>query len=164
MRYNIVNIKDQGRNKMAEQKIDEEEIKSQKQRIAHYYELGCKSGYGSAREACEHGCAELDDWTMGPEEWLCYDAGCRGAEMPHYVTGWRYGHLPSSGHSYNYADDYAEGGVSLMEVDGGDKTQNLISALYIGVDRPIVKVAGWLNTLKHGSDGEPLVFWAREIG
>jgi len=90
-------------------------------------------------------------------------AGMCGAEMPYMVTGWRYGHVPAIGHSYNYAADRPEQGVSLMAVDGGQTAVDLISTAFLSAGRPVVRVRGYLNTIETGSDGEPLLLDAVEI-
>jgi hypothetical protein len=135
---------------------------NRQQTIEKYYEMGKNHSemYTSVRQAVEYGEAELM-W-IGTEELIAYEAGLLGCEMPHKVTGWRYGHIPANGHSYNYRDDRAEAGVSLMETDCGLKTADPLMNVMAG-SRPRVRVEGWLNTIKRGSDGEPLVFWAKEI-
>jgi hypothetical protein len=90
-------------------------------------------------------------------------AGLAGAKMPYIVTGWRYGHIPASGLSFNARDDRPESGVSVMAVDGGEEIQDRLSALFIAVGRPVVQVRGYLNTIARGSDGEPLLLDAGEI-
>jgi hypothetical protein len=92
-----------------------------------------------------------------------FDCGYSGADLPQWVSGWRYGNIPEGGKSYNYRDDRPEYGVSVMQVDGGEQTQDKISALFIANGRPSVKVAGWLNPLEKGSDGEPLLMGAVTI-
>lgn len=95
---------------------------------------------------------------------IAMQAGYLGQPMPYKVTGWRYGHIPACGQSRNFADDRLEPGISLMETDCGLKTQDGISGLFIAASgRPVVRVEGYLNTVATGSDGEPLVFWAKEI-
>ena len=95
---------------------------------------------------------------------IAHEAGFVGNEAPRKVQGWRYGKIPASGFSYNYRDNRTEAGVSLMEIDGEETPQDAISAMFIAASgRPVVRVTGWLNTNKRGSDGEPLVFWAEEI-
>lgn len=96
-------------------------------------------------------------------EMVIIEAGLRGAEMPREVTGWRYGHVPRCGQSYNARDGFLESGVSVMAVDGGEETQDQISAVFIAPGRPVIRVRGLLNTIRRGSDGEPLVMDAEEI-
>lgn len=96
-------------------------------------------------------------------EMVCAEAGLIGEEKPYIVTGWRFGNIPSSGLSYNYRDDRPEAGVSVMAVDGGAETQDKLSALFISIDRPRVRVRGLLHTFRTGADGEPLLLDAIEI-
>ena len=105
---------------------------------------------------------ELDNgWTVTELNFM--SAGFLGKEKPYIVTGWRYGKIPSSGMSYNYAADRPENGVSLMETDNGMKSEDLLSAAFISANRKVVRVIGILNTFEKGSDGEPLVWEAKEI-
>jgi hypothetical protein len=89
-------------------------------------------------------------------------AGMLGLPAPRKVSGWRYGHIPTSGKSYNARDQRLEMGVSVMAIDGGDETQDQIAAMFYS-NRPVVKITGWLNTVSKGGDGEPLVMYAKEI-
>lgn len=89
-------------------------------------------------------------------------SGFRGHEKPYPVIGWRYGNFNEF--SMNYAEQRPEMGVSMMEVWGVGKTQNLLSAYFISRKRPDIKfVRGYLVTSETGSDGEPLMFLAHEI-
>jgi hypothetical protein len=96
---------------------------------------------------------------------LFLNCGLRGLDMPRWVTGWRFGHIPESGRSYNYRDSKPEKGVSVMALDDDDaRPADKVSALFIAAERrPVVKVAGWLNPFATGSDGEPLLVGAVEI-
>jgi hypothetical protein len=117
--------------------------------------------YSSVNEAVD---CDPELYKFPVEMMIAYEAGFSGCEMPYTVTGWRYGNIPTSGASHNYAEGKQEAGVSLMEADNGMKTQDALSAMFITAkNRPVVKVTGYLNTVKRGSDGEPLVFWASEI-
>ena len=90
-------------------------------------------------------------------------AGILGKPQPYPVVAWRYGRIPKSGKSHNFSEDRQESGVSVMEVLGGGKTQDLFSAMFIAAKgRPIIRVRGLLNTVKTGSDGEPLILDAEE--
>lgn len=89
-----------------------------------------------------------------------FNHGYAGLPFPEYVTGWRYGDIPQSGQSYNFRDQVAEHGVSVMEIysnNGVVKTVDKISAMFCADGRERVEVAGYLNGLRHGSDGEPLL-------
>ena len=89
-----------------------------------------------------------------------FEAGVLGASAPRYVTGWRFGSLPT-GSSYNYRDGHPEAGVSLMQIDGEPAVETLF-VLFNAAGRPRVRVGGWLIS-RTGSDGEPLVVGAEEI-
>lgn len=101
-------------------------------------------------------------------DYLFFVAGFNNAEIPTWVSGWRYGKAPENGKSHNYKDDKPEMGVSMMEVITQDKktlkTQDEISKLFIITDnREVYKYEGWLNTVKRGSDGEPLLYGVKEV-
>lgn len=91
----------------------------------------------------------------------CFEAGVLGHPLPRWVTGWRYGCIPLVGVSRNHRDDYAEAGVSLMEIDGASDQTDGTFALF-NDERPRVRVGGWLIA-RRGSDGEPLVVGAQEL-
>jgi hypothetical protein len=92
-----------------------------------------------------------------------FDAGFAGAKMPAWVTGWRLGSVPACGFSYNFRDNVREYGVSMMAVDGSDATPDGTFEMF-NKGRARVRVAGWLVTHKTGSDGEPMLVDAVEIG
>ena len=96
-------------------------------------------------------------------EMVFAEAGLLGEAVPYPVTGWRYGHIPECGVSWNYRDMHPEAGVSLMAVDGGGETQDKVSAIFMSEGRPVIKVSGLLHTYKTGSDGEPLLLDAVEM-
>jgi len=95
---------------------------------------------------------------------VSFEAGLLGHDKPRLVTGWRWGRIPERGWSYNSRDSFPEPGVSLMATDDGLFTVDEISALFISFGRDKVRVEGWLHPFRRGSDGEPLVFWPRELG
>lgn len=133
------------------------------------YNLGKKLAniYKNEREAfCDINFMNLIGWDR--ELSYFFTAGFNNAEIPSWITGWRYGNIPAEGRSKNYKDDTMEEGVSMMEVTKKDgtilATQDLISKLWIESDcRKVVKCEGWLNTWTTGSDGEPLLFSVGEI-
>ena len=85
---------------------------------------------------------------------VAYNLGQDGidlAEAP-LVSGYRYGEIPESGISRNYADDISERGLSLAALDGG---KEIGSSVWFA-DRKRVAVLGLL--MPHtGSDGEPII-------
>lgn len=102
---------------------------------------------------------------MTNDERIAMDIAIQGGDRPYYVEGWRYGNIPSGGTSYNYRDQRFERGLSVMEISGGGRTVDRVSAAFIAASgRPVVRVGGFLNTINVGSDGEPLLLFARAIG
>jgi hypothetical protein len=109
------------------------------------------------------GLPEFGDLPMTDSDWqAAYQVGYAGCDSLPKVRGWRYGHLPASGRSYNHRDEHVERGVSLMALETGEETQDAISAVFIAQGREQVWVEGYLLPWR-GSDGEPLVIDAREI-
>lgn len=104
---------------------------------------------------------KVPDWIfLSHAPGVFFEAGRLGHDFPAWVTGWRYGNIPECGQSYNYRDNRPEDGVSVMEIDGGEQTQDKISAFFVANGRPVVKVAGYLNPYRRGADGEPLLVCA----
>jgi len=89
------------------------------------------------------------------------NAGMRGADMPRWVTGWRYGEVPEGGRSRNFRDNRYEDGVSMAYVDGLGDTSDGTYRIFNGHGRKVA-VGGWLIAAR-GSDGEPLVVGARAL-
>lgn len=88
---------------------------------------------------------------------LFFEAGRRGADMPRWAKGWRYGAPPACGRSYNHRDDRYEAGISMMAIEGCDVVPDGTYELFNGRDRNRHEVEGWLVTYTTGSDGEPLL-------
>jgi len=101
---------------------------------------------------------------MGPVSRTFFMAGQRGLKKPVFARGWRYGKIPDSGVSWNFADDRPERGISMMAVWHKDaailksKTFELFTAA--GEKKYVVK--GFLSPFL-GSDGEPLLVGARVV-
>jgi hypothetical protein len=91
------------------------------------------------------------------------NAGIAGADMPIWTYGWRYGDLPESGRSYNYRDQFAEYGVSMMSVVGSESMPDGTFALFNARGRKRVWAMGWLVTHRKGSDGEAMLVDAVRI-
>lgn len=134
------------------------------------YELGqqLRKEYDDIRDMFLDERAEnLIGWDFNGNRSMFLQAGFYGTEIPTWVRGWRYGNIPAEGRSKNYKDDKMEEGISMMEVTlNGEtiRTKDEISALFIVADkRKVVECEGWLNTFAKGSDGEPLLFGAKEI-
>lgn len=90
-----------------------------------------------------------------------WQAGFSGGREPQYVRGWRYGDIPESGASKNYATGETEAGVSLAGLgDDLDDNARAFRAISSG-DKDIVDVEGWLIE-ETGSDGEPLIVGAKK--
>ena len=112
--------------------------------------------YGRLAPSCY-----FDDFTLN----FFFDCGYYGCDFPEYVSGWRYGNIPESGRSYNYRDQKPEHGISVMEIYGIENSDiDKVSLMFISTqNRNVVKVAGYLNPLKFGSDGEYLLVDAKEV-
>lgn len=89
-----------------------------------------------------------------------FEIGRQGHEFPEIASGWRYGNIPESGRSYNYREQVAERGVSMMQLDGKDKMKTLAEMRGSFDNRPKINVIGLLNPLEVGGDGEPLILCA----
>jgi len=92
----------------------------------------------------------------------CFEAGVLGHDMPRWVSGWRYGDIPSRGTSWNHRDNSAEKGVSIMAIDGDTQPQTDGTFELFNCDRPHVRIVGWLIGFR-GSDGERLVVGAQRL-
>jgi len=138
-------------------------MRTQKE-IEEIYNAGKSAAqeYKTMREWIDWGFDEIPAWWT-PEDYEVAKAGFISAEIPTIVNGWRWGNIPQRGFSFNYADNQREMGVSVMEVYGGEATQDNLSALFLSRGRNKVEVIGWLNTVSKGSDGEPLLMWAEVI-
>lgn len=91
-----------------------------------------------------------------------FEAGFDGRK-PEWVTAIRYGEIPESGHSTNWATGDSEGGVSCLKIIRKESDYNLGHPLYElqGVKKIVVE--GWYFG-DCGSDGEPLILFARKKG
>jgi hypothetical protein len=128
------------------------------------YEIGTRYAGQSRWHAWE---AVLDgtETAIDPEEPIevaCFEAGVLGHPCPQWVTGWRYGTIPASGHSRNWRDDRWEPGVSIMALDTDTMPQTDGTFALFNADRPRVRIGGWLIGLR-GSDGERLVVGAQSL-
>ncbi len=126
------------------------------------YELGKKLAAKSVEEIIYRKLVPDSVW-FDFETNVFFEHGYHGLPFPEYVTGWRYGDIPPSGQSYNFRDQIAEHGVSVMEVyaaNGAVETVDKVSAMFCAAGRTRVDVAGYLNGLRRGSDGEPLLICA----
>ena len=85
---------------------------------------------------------------------VAYNLGQKGINLESQpdVSGERYGNIPESGLSYNYAAATSENGLSLANLNGEKEVGSTIWF----ADRKKVKVAGMLLPYK-GSDGESLI-------
>lgn len=99
------------------------------------------------------------DYPIDIEESNLYEYVRKNGALPEYKEGWRYGNIPDGGRSYNFAENKPEMGVSMMQVEGGNRAPGLFSMFNSG--RPKVRVGGY--DIGKGSDGEALLLSAKEI-
>jgi len=85
---------------------------------------------------------------------IAFDLGQQGIDLSQQpsVSGRRYGTIPTSGLSYNFADQRSERGLSLAAIYGHEDVGSVIWF----AERKIVDVDGLLLPYT-GSDGEPLI-------
>lgn len=85
-------------------------------------------------------------------------------DIPEYVTALRYGEIPASGRSTNWAEKTLEQGVSCLCICDGVKENR--NTFYDGVyglqGTEKIKVQGWFLG-RTGSDGEPLLYGAERV-
>jgi len=95
----------------------------------------------------------LTGWRTGSLQ-AAHEMGMEGISInwDKIVIGERYGDLPETGRSFNYADNTAEFGVSLSNIKG---EKEIGSSMWFS-DRKKVEVRGILLPVT-GSDGEPLI-------
>lgn len=94
---------------------------------------------------------------------VAFDAAINGKPKPYWVNGWRYGEIPTSGSSKNFTEGIMESGVSVIATDNGLATEGIGFEMFTKVKTKIY-LSGFLNTKKTGSDGEPLLLWAKKTG
>jgi hypothetical protein len=104
-----------------------------------------------------------DEMVEDPSLAVFFEAGRAGKAMPVWATGWRWGALPASGVSHNFADNRDEAGVSCMAVDGVDWDPNGNTFEMFNAGRKKVILSGWTVRHARGSDGEPLLAGAAEV-
>mgnify|MGYP005818735167 CR=1 FL=1 len=135
--------------------------------LKRYYELGkAKCGMNARRYADWAFDENNDPESVIPQthdEWVFLECGLRGLEFPQKVRGFRFGHIPNGGQSFNYRDDCQESGVSMAWIEGIDDEETLLGTQLFYGGRPKVWVEGYLHPYRKGSDGEPLIICAREI-
>ena len=92
-----------------------------------------------------------------------YMAGFHGIE-PEWVEAYRYGEIPESGLSTNWATGESEHGVSCVAIIGerNENAKTVYDTIYglQGIQK--IKIAGW-NLGFTGSDGEPLLSGAVRV-
>lgn len=119
----------------------------------------------------------LRDVSMRDESWADYLEGMQHDKdeaffkagfidrQPEYVQAVRFGEIPESGKSTNWATMESEGGVSTVGIlrDGNTDIASLYDYIYgvQGTDKLLVE--GWYFGFA-GSDGEPLIHNAKVIG
>lgn len=127
--------------------------------------------------------AALPEWADRPTDWgadinqdaalglsdalrEAYRQGRTGGAMPKIALADRYGDTKNYAFSRNYRDDFSERGTSVIGTYGPDGSFNnewtaLDEAFMTGTKR---RVMGYLNEGKRGSDGEPLLLAAVDLG
>ena len=127
-----------------------------------WYNLGKSDSlnYSSERAAAE--AMSMDTLEcMAEGHWsneLWYHAGFIGRE-PEYVQAVRYGAIPASGRSTNYADGHRENGISCVKIirtadDANTKSIYDVTLGWQDIGKTII--SGWYLG-GYGSDGEPLL-------
>ena len=84
---------------------------------------------------------------------------------PEWVEAIRYGEIPASGYSINWADGSAEPGVSCVKIIRNEEDENIDSVYDVTLGwqgREKIRVAGWWLGLS-GSDGEPCLLGAVKV-
>jgi hypothetical protein len=138
------------------------------------YAIGCVLGcdYRKLEEWIYSGVAGVPDVDDAFKERLVADdrlavffkAGRAGREIPVWAWGWRWGDLPESGKSRNWADDRNEPGVSCIHVEGDDwESSSSTFEMFNKKGRTKVYCAGWTVMHARGSDSEPLLAGAIRI-
>ena len=101
--------------------------------------------------------------SFGPISSAFFESGMRGAKMPEWGRGTRYGGLPEEGFSRNHVDGGGrEHGVSMASVDGHDYQWYPMGG-HIGARAS--RYEGWVldPDAFWGSDGEPLMVGLRPV-
>lgn len=96
------------------------------------------------------------------EDGRFFMAGFDGRE-PEYVSAIRYGEIPQSGRSTNWATGDCEGGVSCLKIIRKDSDFDLIHPVYELQGTKKIVVEGWYFG-DCGSDGEPLLLFVKKKG
>jgi len=138
--------------------------------IDEAYSLGEKarlSGYSNVKDGYLYYDANFEDiMNYDKPEMVSFEAGLKGNKKPHWVNGWRYGKIPESGYSTNFAESKLELGVSVMATDNGLSTPDPSFEMFGGSkgNKDKIYISGFLNTNNTGGDGEPLLLWAKKTG
>ena len=93
---------------------------------------------------------------------IFFYAGFDGRE-PEWVTAIRYGEIPASGISTNWATGDSEGGLSVLKIIRKPEDYDLIHPIYEIAGTKKIVVEGWYFG-GYGSDGEPLLHRAVKKG
>lgn len=119
--------------------------------------------FADEREALEKMDMEmLEDFTFIDGFGEFFHAGFVGRE-PEWVEAIRFGEIPESGYSINWAENKKEPGVSCVKIIRTAEDEKEIS-IYDAtlMDREKIRIAGWWLGLS-GSDGEPTLLGAVKI-
>lgn len=139
--------------------------------IDNAYSLGeqaKQAGYTSTQDRALYYDEKFESSVMGFDkpEMVAFEAGLKGNEKPYWVNGWRYGLIPTSGSSMNFAEGRLESGISVMAIDNGMSTKDPSFEMFGGSrgNQDKIYISGFLNTNTTGGDGEPLLLWAKQTG
>lgn len=120
--------------------------------------------YASEREAVEAMPMNVSDYIFGDNDGCAqfFHAGFIGRE-PEWVEAERFGDIPESGFSINWAENKQEPGVSVVKIirNGQDKSY-ADETLYGMMGREKIRVAGWWLGLT-GSDGEATLLGCERV-
>lgn len=135
-----------------------------RQRVLYQKGIDASKKYNYINEAFNNmSLDELDD--ISSSKWYAFfEAGFYGRE-PEWVRALRYGDIPVSGYSTNWADGTRENGVSCVKIIRSDDDVKYKSIYDLtlggqGIDKIIIE--GWYFG-DCGSDGEPLLIGAHKV-
>lgn len=105
-----------------------------------------------------------DDPMLGRAQLEFYEIGSRGHDFPEKVMAKRIGEIPEAGVSYNFRDQQAEAGTSVLGLlDGENLTLQNDGTYQLFNNGKQVTIGGYLHPYKTGSDGEPLLLYPWKI-
>lgn len=141
-------------------------MKTMKKCWQRSWEMGAEyaTKFATEREA-------FDAMTMDELDYIAADhdgceqffhAGFIGRE-PEWVEAYRFGEIPESGFSVNWAENKWEPGVSVVKIIRTEADESYADdTLYNMLGREKIRVAGWWLGLS-GSDGEPTLLGCERV-